>query len=162
MINIDDTAYLIELTRGDSAVISFSATYEDGDVYLPIEGDRLVFGVADRLNDPPRFQIENRFGSFSAVSPTQEEFEADPTKYFTYSGGTYTRCTESDTYDSSEQYYESEFWDIEILPRHTSGMRSGLYAWDVQLVSADGKIETIIGKTDEISPKFKLWGEVAR
>ena len=162
MININKDTYLIELTRGDNAVIEFSAKDDAGNTYLPVTGDVLVFAVAKRRNKDPIFQIENVFGKYAAASPTQTEFEADPTKYFTYSDGTYTRCTEESTYSSQTDYYTSLFWDIEILPAHTAEMKStNLYVWDLQL-EQNGEIQTIIGETDTLDPRFKVWGEVAQ
>ena len=161
MINIDTGTYLIELTRGDNAVIEFSAEDDNGNVYLPDTGDVLTFGVGKMRNKDYLFQVVNEFGEFHAVTPTQDEFEADKTKYFTESAGVYTRCTESSTYSSSADYYVSEFWDIEIVPEHTKEMKSQTYVWDLQ-ITINGEIQTIIGETDTLDPRFKIWGEVAQ
>lgn len=161
MINIDTETYLIELTRGDNAVIEFSAEDDDGNVYLPDTGDVLKFAVAKMRNKDYLFQVVNEFGEFHAVTPTQDEFEADKTKYFTESAGVYTRCTESSTYSSATDYYVSEFWDIEIVPEHTKEMKSQTYVWDLQ-ITINGEIQTIIGETDTLDPRFKIWGEVAQ
>lgn len=161
MININTDTYLIELTRGDNAVIEFTAEDDDGNTYLPETGDVLVFAVAKMRNKDPLFQIENEFGEFAEASPTQTEFEADPTMYFTHSSGTYTRCSESSTYSSSTQYYTSKFWDIEIVPENTKEMKSNTYVWDLQ-IEINGEIHTIIGETDTLDPRFKIWGEVAQ
>ena len=161
MININTESYLIELTRGDNAVITFSAKDDDDNTYLPETGDALVFAVAKTRNKDPLFQIKNNFGVFAAASPTQAEFEADPTMYFTYSSGTYTRCAASATYSALTEYYTSLFWDIAILPEHTKELKANTYVWDLQLES-NGEIHTIIGQTDELDPKFKVWGEVAQ
>lgn len=162
MINIDTEKYLIELTRGDNAVIEFTAEDDDGNTYLPVVGDVLVFAVSKRRNKEPIFQIENEFGKFAAASPTQEEFEADPTQYFTYSDGVYERCTGESEYSGSTDYYTSLFWDVEILPHHTETLKlNNLYVWDLQL-ETNGEIQTIIGETDTLDPRFKAWGEVAQ
>lgn len=161
MINIDTDTYLIELTRGDNAVIEFTAEDDGGGTYLAETGDVLKFAVGKRRNKDYIFQIENEFGEFAAVTPTQAEYEADPTSYFTLSGTTYTRCTAGDAYDANEHYYASTFWDIEILPEHTEELKSMLYVWDLQ-ITINGEIHTIIGETDSIDPKFKIWGEVSQ
>lgn len=160
MLNIDTETFLIELTRGDNAVIQFGANYSDDQPYYPTTGDVLRFAVAKARNKTPLFQITNDYGVFSAEAVTQTEFEADKTKYFTYSGGVYTRCSENSVYDAGETYYVSLFWDISILPEHTAGLKSGDYVWDLQLTT-DGETYTVIGETDEIDPIFKIWGEVA-
>lgn len=163
MLNIDTTTMLIEMTRGDNAVVVFSAEDDDGNTYLPVVGDVLVFAVAKGRNKDPIFQIENKFGEkFSEATPTQAEYEADPTSYFILSGGNYVRQTALDAYDALATYYTSMFWDVEILPEHTVGMKSGTsYVWDLQLES-NGEIFTIIGETDSLDPRFKAWGEVAQ
>ena len=53
------------------------------------------------------------------------------------------------------------FWKITIVPDNTNDMKFGDYAFDVQLTHDDGVVDTIIGKTDTISPTFRVWGEVA-
>ena len=53
------------------------------------------------------------------------------------------------------------FWEITIEPDNTNGMKFGDYAFDVQLTHDGGQVDTIIGKTDTISPTFRVWGEVA-
>lgn len=161
MININTETYLIELTRGDNAVIQFTAEDDDGNTYLPEAGDVLVFAVAKMRNKDPLFQIENVFGKYAEASPTQAEFEADPTMYFTYSDGVYTRCEAGDSYDPTAQYYTSLFWDIEIVPENTKSLKSNTYVWDLQ-IQINGEIHTIIGETDTLDPRFKVWGEVAQ
>ena len=53
-----------------------------------------------------------------------------------------------------------EFWTVTIQPAHTNPLKFGDYAFDVQLTHG-GEVDTIIGATDEISPIFRVWGEVA-
>lgn len=161
MINIDTETYLIELTRGDDAIIEFTAVDEDGNTYLPEDGDVLTFGVGKARNKDPLFQVTNEFGSFSLEEPTEAEFNADKTKYFTLSDGVYTRCTASSTYSSSTNYYVSEFWDIAIVPENTKELKAQTYVWDLQ-ITVNGETHTIIGETDTLDPKFKVWGEVAQ
>ena len=56
----------------------------------------------------------------------------------------------------------TEFWTITIQPAHTNKLKFGDYAFDVQLYRAtENEVDTIIGKTDDISPTFRLWGEVS-
>ena len=160
MINVETETYLLELTRGDNAVIEFSAKDEDENTYLPDTGDKLVFAVAKARNKEPLFQIPNEFGRFAQAFPTEAEFNADKTKYFTESSGVYTRCTEDSVYSSVADYYVSLFWDIAILPEHTKELKAYTYVWDLQ-IEINGEIHTIIGETDSLNPQFKLWGEVA-
>ena len=58
------------------------------------------------------------------------------------------------------------FWTITIQPANTNQLKFGDYVFDVQLTYTDqdtGKtlVDTIIGVTDEITPIFRVWGEVA-
>lgn len=63
---------------------------------------------------------------------------------------------------------EAQFWSIRINPEHTEELKFGKYAFDVQLEirnSESGEVEaidTIIGKTDTISPSLILWGEITQ
>ncbi len=52
------------------------------------------------------------------------------------------------------------FWTITIQPANTNQLKFGDYVFDVQLTH-DGDVDTIIGVTDEITPIFRVWGEVA-
>lgn len=55
---------------------------------------------------------------------------------------------------------ETAFWTINIPSNATDGMKFADYAYDVQIISGSSVI-TIIGKTDTITPTFRVWGEVA-
>lgn len=63
---------------------------------------------------------------------------------------------------------EEDFWSIRIEPQNTSELKFGKYPFDVQLEirgSDNGALEavdTIIGKTDTISPSLVIWGEVSK
>lgn len=52
------------------------------------------------------------------------------------------------------------FWTINIPSSVTKEMKFADYAYDVQLISGSS-VTTIIGKTDTITPTFRVWGEVA-
>ena len=52
------------------------------------------------------------------------------------------------------------FWAINIPASATSDMKFNDYAYDVQLKSGSS-VTTIIGQTDNITPTFRVWGEVA-
>ena len=186
MLNIDTETMLIELTRGDTASIVFSAVDKDGKTYDPSVNDALKFAVAKKVGATPLFEIVNSLTSlptdYVEVSPTQTEYELEPSHYYTESGGTYTQCTSADAYDSNEQYYIrdfSEFWTIIIGGNNewyekdadgnvivdadgnkTDKFKFADYAWDLQLTTSTGA-DTIIGKTDDISPTFRVLGEVA-
>ena len=53
------------------------------------------------------------------------------------------------------------FWTINIPASVTSDMKFTDYAYDVQLKSGSS-VTTIIGQTDNITPTFRVWGEVAK
>ena len=174
MLKIDTENMIISLTRGDTANIMFSASDEEGNEYSPQVGDELKFSVAKKVGATPIFQIPNvqtdthtQEMVYTAVEITQDEFDADPTKFYTESGGVYTQCQVGDVYDAGETYYTGEypldttaFWTVTIQPAHTNQMKFGDYAFDVQLTHS-GEVDTIIGKTDDMSPTFRVWGEVA-
>lgn len=121
MLTIDTNTMLIELTRGDSASIVFSAVDDEGETYVPTEGDILTFAIAKKVGADPVASVTN-------------------------------------TYDGSDL---DAFWTILIEPEHTSELKFADYVWDLQLTTSSG-VDTIIGKTDDISPKFRVWGEVAQ
>lgn len=52
------------------------------------------------------------------------------------------------------------FWTINIPSNVTKEMKFADYAYDVQIISGSS-VTTIIGKTDTITPTFRVWGEVA-
>lgn len=54
-----------------------------------------------------------------------------------------------------------EFWQIDINSEDTQELDFQDYAWDLQIESGDS-VDTIIGKTDDVSPVFRVWGEVAQ
>lgn len=55
---------------------------------------------------------------------------------------------------------ETAFWTINIPSSVTKEMKFADYAYDVQIISGSS-VTTIIGKTDTITPVFRVWGEVA-
>ena len=121
MLSIDTKTMLIEMTRGDTVSIVFSAVDSDGNTYSPSTGDKLKFAVAKKVGADPLFEIE----------------------------------TEKTALNSDD-----DFWTIVIPTDKTNDMKFGDYAYDVQLTNSGG-VDTIIGKTDTISPTLRLWGEVA-
>ncbi len=120
MLTIDTTTMLIELTRGDSASIVFSAVDGEGNEFEPVTGDKLTFAVAKKVGDTPIFSITNEYNGDSDA-----------------------------------------FWTILIEPEHTAQLDFKTYVWDAQIQTQSSTV-TIIGKTDDVSPKFKVWGEVAQ
>ena len=56
---------------------------------------------------------------------------------------------------------ETAFWTINIPSNATKEMKFADYAYDVQIISGSS-VTTIIGKTDTITPVFRVWGEVAK
>ena len=54
-----------------------------------------------------------------------------------------------------------DFWQIDIESQHTAELDFQDYAWDLQIESGSS-VDTIIGKTDDVSPIFRVWGEIAQ
>lgn len=186
MLNIDTDKMLIEITRGDTAYIVFSALDKEGRTYEPSVNDVLKFAVAKKFGSAPIFEIPNKLTvaptNYVSAMPTEEQYNLEPTHYYTESGGVYTQCTSADPYDAEESYYildYSGFWTITIGGNNewyqkdkdgnvivdADGNKTDLfkfsdYVWDLQLSTSTG-VDTIIGKTDDISPTFRVLGEVA-
>ena len=65
------------------------------------------------------------------------------------------------------QQDEEAFWTINLNADHTKNLNFGKYCFDVQLEIRDTNsgdlisVNTIIGKTDDISPSFVLWEEIS-
>ncbi len=59
---------------------------------------------------------------------------------------------------------EEAFWTIRFNPSDTENLSIGKYAFDVDIEIYAGNIlvdrDTIIGKTDTVSPTLVLWGDV--
>ena len=125
MLNIDTTTMLIELTRGDSANIVFSAVDGDGTTVTPTAGDKLKFAVAKKVGATPIFEIENTMDS-------------DSTAFWTIS--------------ITDEWYDDSGADL---------FKFADYVWDCQYTTSGGEVNTIIGKTDDLSPIFRVLGEVA-
>ena len=142
MLTIDANDMMISITRGDYAAIVFSAVDGDENEWHPSEADvdTLTFAVAKKFGEEPVMSISN-------------------------------------VYDGDD---EEAFWTIEIgkpgssdwCKKDAAGhvvigtggepelIDFGTYVWDLQLTTSTGVV-TIIGKSDEMSPKFRIWGEVA-
>ena len=171
MLKIDNEKMMICLTRGDTANIVFSAVDEQGTTYIPAANDKLAFAVAKKVGADPLFSpIVNTYDGnpYTEVAIDSNTFDANKTKYWTESGGVYSQCTDESVYDVNATYYIKDFgsfWVITIEPAHTNPLKFGDYAFDVQLTRHDEngneEVDTIIGVTDEISPTFRVWGEVS-
>ena len=128
MLNIDTTTMLIELTRGDTASIVFSAVESDGTTVTPVAGDKLKFAVAKKVGAEPLFEIEHTMDS-------------DATEFWTI-------VIDDEAWDKAEEALGSK-------------MKFADYVWDCQYTVNTGEVNTIIGKTDDLSPTFRVLGEVA-
>lgn len=71
--------------------------------------------------------------------------------------GTTPLLVVTNTMDQSAE----EFWQIDINSEDTQELDFQDYVWDLQIESGDS-VDTIIGKTDDVSPVFRVWGEVAQ
>ena len=129
MLNIDTTTMLIELTRGDTANIVFSAVDKDGIAYEPTAGDVLTFAVAKKVGAEPLSVVPNTFDG--------EDEEAFWTIIIGAAG--------------------DNFW---VDESGADKYKFADYVWDVQLTTSTG-VDTIIGKTSDLSPTFRVLGEVA-
>lgn len=136
MLKIDAEKMLIELTRGDTANIVFSAKTEEGEEYEPVALDSLSFSVAKKIGGEP----------LMAISTLMEE---DAEQFWTI---TISREDWLKKNDDGEVIYE-DGKPIDLF-------KFGDYVFDVQLKTADGQVDTIIGATDTLSPTFRVWGEV--
>ena len=79
-------------------------------------------------------------------------------------GGTPLMVIEN-VYDSSDPDALTKFWTINITPEKWLENGEDIfkfsdYVWDCQVTTETGS-DTIIGKTDDITPTFRVWGEVA-
>ena len=54
-----------------------------------------------------------------------------------------------------------DFWQIDIQSEDTEELDFRDYVWDLQIESGE-MVDTIIGRTDDVSPIFRVWGEVAQ
>lgn len=54
---------------------------------------------------------------YNEVSLTEEQFDADKTKYFTLDGGKYVRCKETDEYDADKTYYVENMTSTRVFIR---------------------------------------------
>lgn len=159
MVRIDTDTMFIGLTRGDTINLSFSAKEEDGTKYLPVEGDVLTLAVAKKLGGEKLFSKSSEYG-FSEVEITESEFNAQKDLYYTKAGEVYTRCDSTSSYSALTQYYTQDMWNVNIEHEDTEEAEFGKYVWDCQIASGES-VTTIIGKTDNLSPTFQIWGEVA-
>lgn len=172
MLNIDTNTMRIGITRGDSASITFGAKKKDGTDWNPqYTTDTLTFAVAKKWGGEPMMEITNTYDEnpYTEVEIDSTTFNADKTKYYTESGGTYTQCLATDSYDADETYYVKDyanFWTITIPTSKwldddgNDKFKFADYVFDVQVGTTSGAI-TIIGQTDELSPTFRVLGEVA-
>jgi len=185
MLSIDTNTMLIGLTRGDSVSIVFGAVDSAGNAWNPTStADKLTFSVAKKWGAEPLMVVTNTNSGnpYSEVDIDQDTFDADKTKYYTESGGVYTQCLDTDSYDANETYYVKDyplFWTINItkndwLEKDADGnvildadgngtdlFKFADYVYDVQVLTSTGA-DTIIGKTDDITPTFRVWGEASK
>lgn len=172
MLEINTTTMQIALTRGDSASITFGAVDENGNVWNPqYTTDKMKFAVSKKWGGTVLMECVNTYDGnpYTEVEIDQATFNADKTKYYTESGGVYTQCLSTDSYNSAYTYYVMDwatFWTAEITKDKwldDSGndkFKFADYVYDVQVSTTTGDF-TIIGKTDDINPTFRVLGEVA-
>jgi hypothetical protein len=124
MIKVDIKTMWIYITRGDSAIIVFSAENEDGESFHPSNGDKLIFKATKKMGDEE-----------SRVITIENEMDGN----------------------------EEEYWSIKFKPEDTKNLAFGKYPYDVEINICDNgevvDVDTIIGKTDTLSPTLVIWGE---
>lgn len=138
MLNIDTTKMLIEITRGDTASIVFSAKDKEGNDWSPTETtDVLKFAVVDKWGNEPLMEIVNTYDG------------EDEEKFWTINIG------KDDWYEkkNGQVVFDANNKPVELF-------KFSDYLWDAQ-ISTEGGTITIIGKTDTITPKFRVWGDAA-
>ena len=129
MLNIDTNTMLIELTRGDSASIVFSAVDDAGTAWNPeYDTDTIQFAVAKKWGGTPLMVIENVFDP------------EDP--------------------DGLEKFWTIVIDTDDWLENGEDKFKFADYVWDCQIGTSSGA-QTIIGKTDDLEPTFRVLGEVA-
>jgi hypothetical protein len=138
MLNIDTTTMLIELTRGDTANIVFSAVDKDGETWTPdAAGIELKFAVGKKVGATPISEVTNVYDG--------EDLDA----FWTITiGGSF--------------WYEKDE-DGQVVEEDGSPVNAYKfkdYVYDVQIKTSTGT-DTIIGETDDIHPTFRVLGEVA-
>lgn len=123
MFKIDNETKTIYLTRGNSAIIIFSAKDKEGEEFHPTAGDKIIFAAAVKVGMDPVLRIEN-----TMISD------------------------------------EDDFWAIKFKPEDTQDLKISKYAFDVDIEIYESGVmvdkDTIIGKTDTVSPTLVLWGDV--
>jgi hypothetical protein len=138
MLNIDTTKMLIEITRGDTASIVFSAKDKEGNDWSPTETtDVLKFAVVDKWGNEPLMEIVNTYDG------------EDEEKFWTINIG------KDDWYEkkNGQVVFDANNKPVELF-------KFSDYLWDAQ-ISTEGGTITIIGKTDTVTPKFRVWGDAA-
>ena len=134
MLNIDTETMMIELTRGDSASIVFSAVDDEGNAWNPsATTDKITFAVAKKWGGDIVMEITNEYDGTTPATDTSLE------NFWTINIGT------DDWFDDNGN----------------DKFKFGDYKYDVQIDTSTGA-NTIIGKTDDIDPTFRVWEENAK
>lgn len=172
MLEINTETMMIALTRGDSASIVFGAVTPDGNPWQPSQGDEtLTLAVAKKWGGEVLMKCENAYDGnpYTEVVVDETTFDADKAKYWYVDDDEYVQCTELSVYDPTETYYVKDwasFWTINITADKwlnddgSDKFKFADYVYDVQVGTSTGA-DTIIGKTDDLSPTFRVLGEVA-
>ena len=131
MIKVDKSKQLIEMTRGDSANIVFSAAYPDDTPEVP---HKYVAQTGDRL----KFSIGKKYGSWLTEIVNEKTSGMTEDEFWTIA------ILPEHT---SELKFRDYYFDVQ------------LEVYDSNADTYD--IVTIIGQTDDIAPTIRLWGEVS-
>lgn len=142
MLNINTNEMLIELTRGDTANIVFSAVDKEGNTWTPSANtDKLKFSVAKKWGAEPLMNIVNTYDPDDAEGVD---------KFWTITIG-------------KDDWLAKDEDGVVILDDEGNGtdlFKFSDYVWDCQISTSTGS-DTIIGKTSDLNPTFRVLGEVA-
>ena len=141
MLMIDTNDMMISVTRGDYVSIVFSAVDANEDEWHPedVGVDTLTFAVAKNHGEEPVISVSN-------------VYNGDEDAFWNIEFG---------EEGSTDWYKKDSRGNVIYAGGEPAPLDFGNYVWDLQLTTSTGKI-TIIGKTDDVSPKFRVWGEVAQ
>ena len=136
MLTIDTNTMMISVTRGDYVSIVFSAKDAEETTWHPSADDVLTFAVG------------KKYGAEPVISKSNTYDGEDETSFWTIE------------IKDEDWYKKDSDGNVVYVDGEPSLIDFGSYVWDLQLTTSSGKV-TIIGKSDDYSPKFKVWGDVA-
>lgn len=129
--NVNKTAYYTK--NGDTYTQCTSSSVYNADTQYYVK--QSVKAIIEAINNANRY---------TEASPTQAQFNANKTNYYTYNGAEYIQCKSTDTYSSSTQYY---IYDTQIVVSKDKLIAASMDVAELSAITADmgtltaGKIE---------------------